>query len=56
MSSTNTWPNSGVNSISVTTWLNLAKGRINQVAIEEAQDDPMNGTLVIKSYSIMTIP
>jgi hypothetical protein len=56
MSSTNPWPNSGVNSVSVTIRPNLARGRINQVVVEEPQDAPMNTTLLVNSYSIPIIP
>jgi hypothetical protein len=56
MSTTNPSPNSGANPVPVTTRQNLARGRINQVAIEKAQDAPMNGTLITNSKSILTIP
>jgi hypothetical protein len=56
MSSTNPFPNRGANSIFVAARQNLARGRINQVAVEEARYAPMNGTLFISSYYILTIP
>jgi hypothetical protein len=56
MPSTNSSPNRGANSVFMTTQQNLAKGRVNQVVIEEAQDAPMNATLLVNSYSILIIP
>jgi hypothetical protein len=35
---------------------NYAQGRVNQLAMEEAQNTPMNGTFLINSNSIITIP
>jgi hypothetical protein len=55
MLSTNPSPNRGVNSVFVTTQHNLASGRVNQVDVEEAQDAPMNATLLVNSYSILII-
>jgi hypothetical protein len=46
----------GANSVFVTTQQNLARGRVNQVVVEEAQDAPMNATLLVNSYSILIIP
>jgi hypothetical protein len=44
------------NSNSVQGRQNYAQGRVNQLAMEEAQNAPMNGTFLINSYSILTIP
>jgi hypothetical protein len=55
MPETNTSPNWGANSIPVTTQQNLAIGRVNQVAMAEAQDTPMTGTFLINSYSVLII-
>jgi hypothetical protein len=35
---------------------NYAQGRFNQLAMEEAQNAPMNGTSLINSNSVLTIP
>jgi hypothetical protein len=35
---------------------NYAKGRVNQLAIEEAQSALINGTFLVNSYSVLTIP
>jgi hypothetical protein len=35
---------------------NYAQGTINQLAMKGAQNFPMNGTFLINSYSILTIP
>jgi hypothetical protein len=43
-------------SVPVTPRQNLARGRVNKVAMVEAQDTQMNGTLLTNSYSILTIP
>jgi hypothetical protein len=56
MPSTNPSPNKSANSVFVTTRQNLARGRVNQVVVEEAQDAPMNATLLVNSYSILIIP
>jgi hypothetical protein len=56
MPSTNPSPNRGANSVFMTTRQNLARGRVNQVVVEEAQDAQMNATLLINSYSILIIP
>jgi hypothetical protein len=56
MPSTNPSSNRGANSISITTRQNLARGRVNQVVVEEAQDAQMNATLFVNSYSILIIP
>jgi hypothetical protein len=56
MSSTNPSPNRGANSIFMTTRQNLARERVNQVVVEEAQDAPMNATHLVNSYSILIIP
>jgi hypothetical protein len=40
----------------MTTRQNLAKGRVNQVVVEEAQDAALNATLIVNSYSILIIP
>jgi hypothetical protein len=39
----------------MTTRQNLAKERVNQAIVEEAQEAPMNATLLVNSYSIMII-
>jgi hypothetical protein len=56
LSSTNSSPNRGANSIFMTTRQNIARGRVNQVVVEEAQDAPMNATLLVNSYSILSFP
>jgi hypothetical protein len=56
MPSTNLSPNRGAIFVLMTARQNLARGSVNQVVVEEAQDAPMNGTLLINSYSILTIP
>jgi hypothetical protein len=56
MPSTNPSPNRGANSVFITTRQKLARGRVNQVVVEEAQDAPMNATLLVNSYSILIIP
>jgi hypothetical protein len=48
--------NRGDNSVSMTARQNLARGSVNQEDVEEAQDAPMNGTLLVNSYSVLTIP
>jgi hypothetical protein len=35
---------------------NLTRGNVDQVAVEEAQDTPMNGTILANLNSILTIP
>jgi hypothetical protein len=40
----------------MTTQQNLARGSVNQVVVEEAQDAPTNATLLVNSYSILIIP
>jgi hypothetical protein len=44
------------NSIPVTIRQNLARGRVNQVAMEEAQNASMNGTFLANSNPALTIP
>jgi hypothetical protein len=56
MPSTNPSPNTGGNSVFMTIRHNLARGRVNQVVVEEAHDAPMDATLIINSYSILIIP
>jgi hypothetical protein len=56
MPATNPSPNRGANSVSVTATQNLARGRVNQMAMVEAQDTTMNGTILINLYSVLTIP
>jgi hypothetical protein len=55
MPTTNTSPKRGANSVPVIVRQNLAQGTINQMAVEEAQDAPMNGTILVNSYSILSI-
>jgi hypothetical protein len=56
MPSTNPSPGRVANSVFMTTRHNLARGRVNQVVVEEVQDAPMNATHLINSYSILIIP
>jgi hypothetical protein len=56
MPSTSPSPNRGANSVFLTTRQNFARGRVNQVVVEEAQDAPMNATLLVNSSSILIIP
>jgi hypothetical protein len=56
MPSTNPSPSRGANSIFMTTQQNPARGRVNQVVVKEAQDAPMDATLLINSYFILIIP
>jgi hypothetical protein len=49
-------PNRNGNSSPVQSRQNYAEGRVNQLAMEEAQNALMNGTFLVNSYSILTIP
>jgi hypothetical protein len=49
-------PNRNGNSSLVQSRQNHAQGRVNQLAMEEAQNALMNGTFLINSYSVLTIP
>jgi hypothetical protein len=44
------------NSSPVQSRQNYAQGRVNQLAMEEAQNALMNGTFLVNSYSVLTIP
>jgi hypothetical protein len=56
MPATNPSPNRGVKSVPMTARQNLTRGNVDQVAVEEAQDTPMNGTILANLNSILTIP
>jgi hypothetical protein len=56
MLATNLSPNRGANSVPMTDIHNLASGRVNQVAMTEAQDTLMTGIFLINFYSVLTIP
>jgi hypothetical protein len=56
MPATNPSPNRDANSVSMTDRQNLARGRVNQVAMAEAQDTPMTDTFLTNSSSVLTIP
>jgi hypothetical protein len=49
-------PNRKGNSSPVQSRQNYAQGRVNQLAMKEAQNALMNGTFVVNSYSVLTIP
>jgi hypothetical protein len=49
-------PNRNGNSSPVQSRQNHAQGRVNQLAMEEAQNALMNGTFLVNSYSVLTIP
>jgi hypothetical protein len=49
-------PNHNGNSSPVQSRQNYAQGRVNQSAMEEAQNALMNGTFLVNSYSVLTIP
>jgi hypothetical protein len=49
-------PNRNGNSSLVQFGQNHAQGRVNQLAMEEAQNALMNGTFLVNSYSVLTVP
>jgi hypothetical protein len=49
-------PNHNGNSSPVQSRQNYAQGRVNQLATEEAQTAIMNGTILVNSYYVLTIP
>jgi hypothetical protein len=49
-------PNRNGNSSPVQSRQNYAQGRVNQLVMEEAQNALMNGTFLVNSYSVLTIP
>jgi hypothetical protein len=49
-------PNRNGNSSPVQSRQSYAEQRVNQLAMEEAQNALMNGTFLVNSYSVLTIP